>query len=242
MNTETRHIHVHGIAIEVVRKGIKNLHLGVYPPHGRVRVAAPLGMSDEAIRMAIVTRLAWINKQRAKFAEQPRQSEREAVTGESHYYLGRRYRLRVHEQAGPSRLELSGNTRMDLYVRPGLDASAREAIILRWYRDQLRELLPPLLAKWEEELGVKASRWGIKRMKTRWGSCNPATGSVWFNLELAKKPSQCLEYLVVHELLHLIDRTHGDRFKVLLDQHLPQWRLVRSELNRAPLGHVDWEL
>ncbi len=242
MNTESHHIHVHGIAIEVVRKGIKNLHLGVYPPHGRVRVAAPLGMSEEAIRMAIVTRLAWINKQRAKFAEQPRQSEREAVTGESHYYLGKRYRLRVHEQEGASRLALTGNTRMDLYVRPGLDASAREAIILRWYRDRLRELIPPLLAKWELELNVKATRLGIKRMKTRWGSCNPASGSVWFNLELAKKPPQCLEYLVVHELLHLIDRTHGDRFKALLDQHFPQWRIIRSELNRAPLGHVDWGL
>ncbi len=240
MNIECRQINIQGIAIEVVRKGIKNLHLGVYPPHGRVRVAAPLGMSDEAIRTAIVTRLSWINKQRTQFAEQPRQSEREAVTGESHYFLGTRYRLRVHDQSAPYRVELVGNARMDLYARPGMDATAREAIILRWYREQLRELIPPLLAKWEGMLNVKATRWGIKRMKTRWGSCNPATGSIWFNLELAKKPPQCLEYLVVHELLHLIDRTHGDRFKALQDHHLPQWRLIRAELNRSPLGHVEW--
>jgi predicted metal-dependent hydrolase len=241
MATETRRFTVSGIAVEVVRKDIKNLHLGVYPPNGRVRVAAPLVVSDEAVRLAVIDKLAWIRRQKARFAEQPRQSEREMVNGESHYFLGRRYRLRVHEQDAPARVALRGIASLDLFVRPGSDIEQREAVLLRWYREQLKPLILPLLQKWQSELGVRVAAWGVKKMKTKWGSCNVDARRVWFNLELAKKPEQCLEYIVVHELVHLLERRHNDRFTVLMDGYMPQWRQYRDMLRKSPLGHEEWE-
>jgi len=240
MNTEQRHITVQGLSVQIVRKAIKNLHLGVYPPHGRVRVAVPLAVGDEAVRLAVIGKLGWIKKQRAKFAAQPRQTEREMVSGESHYFLGRRYRLRVVERDGPSRVVLRNRTTLELHMRSESDASAREQVLQRWYRARLRELVPPLLAKWEAILGVQAASWGIKKMKTKWGACNVDARRIWLNLELAKKPVQCLEYLIVHELTHLIERHHNDRFVSLLDRHLPHWRRHRQELNSAPLAHESW--
>src|SRR6266571_3926318 len=172
MNTEASEIRVEGIAVRVLRKDIKNLHLGVYPPNGRVRVAAPLAVSDDAVRLAIVGRLGWIKKQRATFAAQTRESAREMVSGESHYFLGRRYRLRVVLDVGPSRVVLENRTRLELRVPLGADAGVRERAFQRWYRQRLRELIPPLLEKWEPIVGVRVAFWCIKRMKTRWGSCN----------------------------------------------------------------------
>jgi predicted metal-dependent hydrolase len=241
MDTERRRITVGGVAVEVVRKPIKNLHLGVYPPNGRVRVAAPLSVSDEAVRLAVVERLAWVKRQKDRFAAQARQSRRDMVTGETHYYLGRRYRLRVIEHAGPPRVALRGTRSLDLYVRPGLTAEQRERILHDWYRARLKEAVPPILAKWEEALGVTVAAWGVRKMKTKWGSCNPETRRVWLNLELAKKPVQCLDYLILHELVHLLERRHTDRFTALMDRHLPDWRLRRDELNAAPLAHEAWE-
>lgn len=240
MNTETHRMTVSGITIEVVRKAIKNLHLGVYPPHGRVRVAAPLAVSDDAVRLAVITRLGWIKRQREKFDTQPRQSQREMVRGESHYFLGRRYRLNVIEQQGPGKAALRGKVVMDLYVRPGSDAPAREKVLQRWYRAQLKALIPPLLEKWQKDVGVAVAAWGIKKMKTKWGGCNPATRSIWLNLELAKKPVECLEYIIVHELVHLLERHHDEHFMARMDALLPQWRLVRDRLNKGPLGHESW--
>ena len=237
---ELHHITVSGIRVEVLRKDIKNLHLGVYPPHGRVRIAAPLVVSNEAVRLAVVDKLGWIKRQKAKFAEQARQSQREMVNGESHYFLGQRYRLRVHEQDAPARVAVRGIASLDLFVRPGTSAEQREAILLRWHREHLKVLIPPLLEKWQPVLGVQVVDWGIKKMKTKWGSCNPISGRVWFNLELAKKPVQCLEYIVVHELVHLLERHHDERFSALMDTHVPQWRQVRETLNRSPLGHEAW--
>lgn len=240
MNTEASLLIVSGLKVEVVRKDIKNLHLGVYPPNGRVRVAAPLVISDEAVRLVIIDKLGWIRRQKAKFAEQPRQSQREMTSGESHYFLGRRYRLRIHEHNAPSRIAIRGITSLDLFVRPGTSTEKRTAVLQHWYREQLRELIPPLLDKWQSTLGVVVAYWGIKKMKTKWGSCNPASRRVWFNLELAKKPVQCLEYIVAHELAHILERHHNDRFKALLDTHLPQWRQYREMLSTSPLGHEDW--
>lgn len=240
MTTEMHHLSVSGIQVEVVRKDIKNLHLGVYPPHGRVRAAVPLVIDDEAVRLAVIDKLAWIKRQIANFAGQPRQSEREMVSGESHYFLGKRYRLRVREHAAPPSVAVSGVSCLDLVVRPGSDTSQRAAILLRWYREQLRTLIPPLLEKWQPVLDVQIAAWGIKKMKTKWGSCNPVSGRVWFNLELAKKPLPCLEYIVVHELLHLRERHHNERFALLLDTHFPMWRQNRDILNSAPLGHEAW--
>lgn len=241
MATDTRRITVSGIAVEVVRKDIKNLHLGVYPPNGRVRVAAPLVVSDEAVRLAVIDKLTWIRRQKARFADQPRQTEREMVNGESHYFLGRRYRLRVHEHDAPAMVALRGIASLDLFVRPGSSAEQREAVLLRWHREQLKALIPPLLEKWQPVLGVQIAAWGIKKMKTKWGSCNVDARRVWLNLELAKKPPQCLEYIVVHELVHLLERHHNERFTALMDGFLPNWRSSRDSLNRSPLGHESWD-
>lgn len=241
MTTETHRITVGGLRVDVIRKDIKNLHLGVYPPHGRVRVAAPLVVSNEAVRLAVIDKLGWIKRQRAKFAEQPRQSEREMVNGESHYFLGRRYRLRVHEHDASARVEVRGIARLNLFVRKGTRRSQREGILLRWHRQQLKTLVPPLLDKWQPILGVRVAHWGIKKMKTKWGSCNPAARRVWLNLELAKKPAQCLEYILVHELVHLLERNHTERFTELMDTHLPQWRHYRARLSQMPLGHEEWD-
>jgi len=240
MNTEHHEIHVSGLAVQVIRKDIKNLHLGVYPPNGRVRVAAPLAVNDGAVRLAVIGKLGWIKKRRASFSAQARQSEREMVSGESHYFLGHRYRLRVIPSDGPARVMLKGRTTIELHVRSGADQETRMLVLNRWYRKCLRELIPPLLGKWEIILGVHASNWGIKKMKTKWGSCNRDKQRIWLNLELAKKPVQCLEYLIVHELAHLIEWNHNDRFIALMDRHLPGWRLHRQELNSAPLAKETW--
>lgn len=240
MTTELHHLTVSGIKVEVVRKDIKNLHLGVYPPNGRVRVATPLVISDEAVRLAVIDKLGWIRRQKAKFAEQPRQSQREMVNGESHYFLGKRYRLRVHEQDAPARVAIRGIASLDLFVRPGTTAEQREAVLLRWHREQLKALIPALLEKWQPILGVRVAHWGVKKMKTKWGSCSIDAGRIWINLELAKKPLHCLEYIVVHEMTHLLVRHHDDQFVALMSRVMPQWQVYRAELNDAPLGHEVW--
>ena len=242
MTTErtARSINVRGIAVEVVRKQIKNLHVGVYPPHGRVRVAAPLRLDDDAVRLAIIARLAWIRRQQAQFERQDRQSQREFVTGESHYFAGRRYRLDVVEHAGRPTVRLLNNSTMRLSARPGADRDAREAVLERWYRRQLRGQLPALRDQWERQIGVTVADVRIKKMKTLWGSCNVEARRIWLNLELAKKPTSCLAYVLVHEMIHLLEWNHTDRFRSLMDQHLPQWPIYRDQLNYLPLAHEDW--
>lgn len=227
--------------MEVVRKNIKHLHLAVYPPNGRVRVAAPLRLNDEAVRLAVISRLAWIKRQQAKFEGQERQSAREYVSGESHYFQGRRYRLNVVYHDGLPHVTIRTNTRLDLIVRLGSDLAQRERVMLAWYRQQLKLLIPPLIAKWESILGVHVAEWGVKHMKTKWGTCNIQARRIWLNLELIKKPAICLEYVVVHEMVHLLERKHNDRFATLMDQAMPQWQLRREELNHFPLNHADWE-
>jgi predicted metal-dependent hydrolase len=240
MSIETRQITISGLPVQIVRKNIKNLHLGVYPPHGRVRVAAPLRVSDKAVRLAVIGKLGWIKRHRARFVNQPRQSAREMVSGESHYFLGQRYRLRVIQQDGGSKVVLRNKSIIELYVRPKSSVAQRNQVLQNWYRQQLRELMPPLLAKWQAAMAVHLAECGIKKMKTRWGSCNPITKRIWLNLELAKKPAKCLEYIIVHELTHLIERRHNDHFVSLMDEHMPQWRLHRQELNSTPLAHETW--
>ena len=233
MSTERRYIDVRGVSAEIVRKDIKNLHVGVYPPNGRVRVAVPLRLNDDAVRLALISRLGWIRRQQAGFENQDRQSQRAFVTGESHYFNGRRYRLDVIEHDGPPAVRLRNNTAMELRIAPDADREVREAVVHRWYRRWLRHQLPALLAKWEPEVGVNVTEVRIKKMKTRWGSCNAEAGRIWMNLELAKKPASCLAYILVHEMVHFLER--------LMDRLMPQWRLHRDELNRAPLAHEDWE-
>jgi predicted metal-dependent hydrolase len=223
------------ITVNVVRKDIKNLHLGVYPPEGRVRIAVPWTITDDAVRLAVINRLGWIKRQQAKFQAQPRQSPREMVNGESHYFLGNRYRLQVIENKGSNRVELRNKSYLDLYVRPNTDTEGRQLVLQEWYRKQLGLLIPPLVEKWEPVLGVQLAEWRIRKMKTKWGSCNIEARRIWLNLELAKKPIHCLEYVIVHEMMHLLERYHNERFVSLMDKHLPQWRLYRDELNSMPL-------
>jgi len=227
------------VEVAFERKAIKNLHIGIYPPGGRVRVAAPLALTDEAIRLAVVTRLGWIKRRRAEFAAQPRQNERHLRGGESHYVFGQRLRLRVIEGHGAPTFKKRG-TWLDAHLRPGLSEDAKRRALGEWGRALLREQLAPLIEKWSRILGVCVAAWSIKQMKTKWGSCNVRARRVWFNLELWKKPLPCIEYLVVHELIHLLERLHSPRFVALLDRHLPTWRARRDQLNAAPLGHDVW--
>jgi predicted metal-dependent hydrolase len=240
VSTRQQIIEVGGIPVEVVRKPIKNLHLSVHPPDGRVRVSAPRRLDDEAVRLAVASRLRWIRRHQKTFADQPRQSQREMVSGESHYFMGRRYLLRVLEHDGPNRVGLNGNSELTMRVRPGTAREGRERILNDWYRRHMKALVPDLISKWEPVTDVRVAEWGIKKMKTRWGSCNIQDRRVWLNLELAKKPPHCLEYVLVHEMVHLLERRHNDHFKALMDLFLPHWRLSRDELNRAPLSHEDW--
>ena len=239
MTTDTRHLEISGMRIELVRKDIRNLHLGVYPPAGRVRVAVPLAVSDDAVRLAVIGRLGWIRRQQARFQAQPRQSPREMVRGESHYYLGRRYRLVLADTSGRQSVSLQGATRLLLHTHPGADAASRWRVLERWYRRQLHELLAPLVEHWAAAIGVSPPQWRVRWMKTKWGSCNPSAPRLWFNLGLVKVPADCIEYVVVHEMLHLVDRTHGARFVELLDAKLPDWRERRARLNALPLAETN---
>lgn len=240
MITETHQIKISGLVVDVVRKDIKNLHLGVYPPMGRVRVAVPLRVSDEAVRLAVISRLSWIKRQKTKFTTQARQSMREYVSGESHYFQGRRYRLNVVYQNATPRVAIRNKSSIDLYVREGSEREQREKVLLTWYRQQLKELIPALIVQWEPIIGVQVAEWHVKQMKTKWGTCNIEAQRIWLNLELAKKSKQCLEYIVVHEMVHLLERHHNDHFIELMNKFMPQWRLHREVLNSSALGHEDW--
>lgn len=239
MSTTSGYLTVRGITIDVVYKDIKNLHIAVYPPVGRVRVAAPTRFDDDQVRLAVISRLPWIKRQRAQICSAERQSEREMVTGETHYVWGRRYRLKVIERPGRAHLEIDGQ-RLLLYIPANTPVDKRRALLEHWYRQQLRQALPALIANWEKALDVTVPQWTLRRMKTKWGSCNRETRHIWFNVELAKKHPDCLEFIVVHEMTHYFERNHGQRFMNLMDQHLPDWRSRREHLNRSPLSDEKW--
>ena len=224
-------ITVGNIEIDLIRKNIKNIHLSVYPPEGRVRLAVPERMNDEAVRLFAVSKLAWITKQRKKFSEQDRQTAREFVSGESHYYFGTRYLLNVVETTGKQHIELRGNKYIDLYVRPESTVEKREKIMSDWYRQSLKKIIPAYIKKWEAIMGVTVNDWGVKLMKTRWGTCNVQDKRIWINLELAKKNPQCLEYIIVHEMVHLLERHHNEKYKAYMDKFLPNWKSIKDELN-----------
>lgn len=211
------------IDIEVHRKDVKNLNITVHPPLGDVRVSVPLSMSETSVRMAIIGRLAWIKKQQADFKEQRRQSKREMISGESHYLWGKHYRLNVIERKGRHVIKKRGKW-LDLYVSPNATQDNRRKVIEVFYRIELKTALDDLLVEWQKRLHVKLNAYGIRKMKTKWGSCNTDAARTLFNLELAKKPYECLEYIVVHELVHLLVRTHNDEFKALMDVHMPDWK------------------
>ncbi len=206
----------------------------------KLRVAAPTGTSDEVIRLAVIKRLSWIKRQQAGFAAQERQSQREYISGETHFFRGRRYRLNVMKRDEPRSVAVRRNAWIDLSVRPGDDRETRAMVFIEWYRRELRALANPLMMAWSETLDLEPPLLGIKKMKTKWGTCNPTKRRVWLNLELAKKPRRCVEYVVVHELAHFFDPQHGALFVQLLDRHLPSWRIIRDELNAMPLADEEW--
>lgn len=227
------------ITVEVTQKDIKNVHLSVYPPFGQVKIAAPNRMDLDTIRIYAISKLSWIRKQQAKIKAQKREAPRAYLTKESHYYLGKRYLLKVIEHHSSPLVKLKHNT-IELYIRPETNTAKRKEILDNWYRTQLKELVPKTILKWEKEMKVKVNEFGIKKMKTKWGTCNIAAQRIWLNLELAKKPISCLEYIIIHEMTHLLERNHNNRFVALMNQFMPNWKEVKEELNRLPVSHTEW--
>ncbi len=226
------------ITVQINRKPIKNLHISVLPPDGSVRVSAPEAMTDTNIRLAVINRLSWIKQQQQSFARQARQSVREMVSGECHYLWGKRHRLNIYAQNGRSEVKVKQN-KIYLYMAASATTQDRAALLATYYRTLLKQRIAMLLESWQQKLGVSVSSWHIKKMKTRWGSCNTEARRIWFNLELAKKPPECLEYIVVHELIHLLERTHNERFKAYLHRYLPNWQERKHLLNSMPLASTD---
>ena len=233
-------IEIGDISVDVVFKDIKNIHLSVHPPTGRVRIAAPERMSLETIRVYAISKLDWIRRNQKKFRGQERETPREYLERESHYVWGKRYLLHIREEQQAPSVELD-HDRMILTVRPNAMREKRADVVAAWYREQVKYAAMPLVAKWEPVMGVTVDQIIVRQMKTKWGSCTPGKRTIRLNTELAKKPRECLEYIVVHEMVHLLEPSHNETFISLMDNFMPQWRHLRDELNHAPLGHVDWD-
>jgi predicted metal-dependent hydrolase len=227
------------MVVDVLFKDIKNIHLSVYPPDGKVRISAPLRMNIDTIRVFAITRLTWIRQQQKKLRGQSRETPREYLDRESHYVWGKRYLLEVTEKDVAPKIELNHN-KIQLQMRPSTPQQKRQALLEQWYRETIKEAIPPLIAKWEPIMDVKVERFFVQRMKTKWGSCSPATKSIRLNTDLAKKPPECLEYIVVHEMVHLLEPSHNNRFISLMDQFMPKWRFHKDELNKLPVRHETW--
>lgn len=227
------------IVADLVRKDIKNIHLSVYPPAGRVRISAPARMNVDTVRAFAVSKLGWIKAQQRQIVSQEREAPREYLERESHYVWGKRYLLQIVERDGPPRIELRAR-RLVLELRPGITTERRQEILDAWYRTQLREAAMPLIAKWELRLAVRVDRLFIQRMKTKWGSCSRVARAIRLNTELAKKPRECLEYIVIHEMVHLVEPNHGKGFIDRMERAMPLWRQYRRQLNQLPVRHEDW--
>ena len=225
--------------VDVVKKDIKNIHLSVYPPSGRVRISAPLRMDLDTIRVFAISKLGWIKQQRKKFREQEREYPREYLDRESHYLWGKRYLLKIIEQDTAPEVVLK-HRQIVLKIRPESSDEKKDAILDQWYRGQLKQAVPALIAKWEPLIGVRVERFFVQRMKTKWGSCNSALHRIRLNTDLAKKPIDCLEYIVVHEMMHILAPTHNHRFMALMARFMPQWQMHREMLNRLPVRHETW--
>ena len=228
------------ISIEVEQKDIKNIHLSVYPPNGKVKIAAPERMDIDTIRVFAINKLKWIKKQQEVFRNQERETKREFIERESHYFQGKRYLLSVIEQESKPKVILKHSV-IELYIRPNTSTKKRKEILDEWYREEMKKIIPNMLKKWEQKIGVKTNDFGVKIMRTKWGTCNVEAKRIWLNLELAKKPLECLEYILVHELVHLLERNHNDKFIRYMNKFMPKWRFFRDELNRLPFRHTDWK-
>ncbi len=240
MNIEDT-LRISDLEVHTVRKAIKNIHLAVYPPNGKVRVAAPLGTSDDAIRALVASKLSWIKKQKARFEMQERQTKREYVSGETHYLMGNKYLLHVIASEGQARVEVRAKKYIDLYIKPGASVAQKEKVMEEFYRAELKKQVPLVVDKWQKITGLTVNEFRIKRMKTKWGTCNQKNRRIWINLELAKKPPHCLDYIVLHEMTHLVEKKHTKKFRKLLDSAMPQWLQIKEELNRVMLGYTNWK-
>lgn len=234
-------IKVSDIEINVVYKDVKNLHLSILPPDGKVRITAPLNMKADAIRLFAVSKLSWIKKSQVKYLEQARQTEREYVSGESHYFKGQRFLLNIITEANKPKVEVRNKTYIDLYVPQGADLNKRKTVLNNWYRKQLVTQLNILVPKWQEVMNISDVQYQIKDMKTKWGSCKAEENRIWINLNLIKKPISCLEYVIVHEMTHLLERSHNERFVAYMNQFLPNWRQYKQELNEFILDYSEWD-
>ncbi|MFY7786632.1 MAG: M48 family metallopeptidase [Thermoflexibacteraceae bacterium] len=232
---------VGNLSIDLVRKNIKNMHLAVYPPTGRIRLAVPIHTPEETMRLFVISKIAWIRQQQRKFEAQARQSPREFRERESHYFQGRRYLLRIKEHDSTPQVVVRSKTYIDMYVKPHITQEQRQVIHNEWYRAELKKIIPTMIEKWQSIIGVEVNEWHIKQMKTKWGTCNIEQKRIWLNLELAKKPLHCLEYIIVHELVHLLERHHTDYFKALMDRYMPQWKFYKDELNKLPISYGEWD-
>ena len=236
----TEHIQLGEIAIAFTQRDVKNAHLSVHPPDGRVTLVAPQGTRSEVARSYAISKLAWIREQQAELRGQARESTRRFVERESHYLWGRRYLLTVREKEVKPTVRLSHRT-MTLTVRPGSGTAKREKVIHDWHKSLLHEVVPELIARWEPKLSVNVAAYYLQRMKTKWGSCNHRARTIRLNTELVKKPKELLEYVVIHEMLHLVEPTHSERFLGLMSEHYPAWREGRAELNELPLAATSWK-
>lgn len=233
-------IFVNDLTIDIVRKDIKNIHLAVYPPSGRIRLAAPLDINDDTIRLFVISKIGWIRRSQRKFDSQVRIPKREYRQRESHYFQGRRYLLNIIEKDTPPKVIIKDKKHIDLYVKPQMPHEKYHEVLQDWYRIELKKQVPEIIEKWEKKLGLKVDYWEVKQMKTRWGSCNIEKKKILINLELAKKPDYCLEYIIVHEMVHLLERHHNERFIFYMDSFLPNWKQLKLELNSLPFSHADW--
>ncbi len=234
-------IKVSDIEINVVHKDVKNLHLSILPPDGKVRITAPLNIDEDAVRLFAVSKISWIKKSQIKYLEQARQTEREYVSGESHYFKGQRYLLNVISESNKSKVQVRNKTYIDLYVPHDADLNKRKKVLNNWYRKCLAEELDTLVPKWQEVMNIQNVQYQIKEMKTKWGSCKEDENRIWLNLNLIKKPTHCLEYVIVHEMTHLLERSHNERFVAYMDQFLPNWRQYKQELNEFILDYSQWD-
>jgi predicted metal-dependent hydrolase len=227
-------IYLGDISLDVVRKAIKNVHLSVHPPTGTIRIAAPSRMSLDSIRVFAIAKIDWIRRAQIKLSRQERETPRDYIERESHYLWGHRYLLRVVESEDTPAIEIA-HSRIVFQVKPEWSAARRDAFFEAWYRTQLKAAVPEVIARWEPLIDVEVKRFFVQRMRTQWGSCNARAGSIRLNTDLAKKPREHLEYIVVHEMVHLLEPTHNANFSARMDQLMPNWRLVRDELNRLPV-------
>ncbi len=240
MNISLNKRKIGNLSLEIIRKDIKNIHLGVYPPKGRIRVAVPLNTSDESIRLFVISKMSWIKKQQQFFVSQERQTTRKYVTGETHYIFGKAYRLKVINSDNDTKLVITKKSYIELYVKYDVTVKQKVKIFENYYRSELKKLIFKILAKWEKKIGVKSNELKIRKMKTKWGTCNSDDKRIWLNLELAKKPHHCIDYVLVHELIHLKERKHSKEFLHLLENAYPNWQEHKEELNHSLLSHFEW--